>query len=317
MEFIKRVIALVFLLLLPALVNANQNHEKKTINIITNNWTSQIVLSQVTGEIFKHMGYPVKYLPSSTSDQWGALSHGLGDVQVEVWEGTMAGMFNRMVKEGQIVNAGPHSATTREEWWYPDYVEEICPGLPDWRALKECSSQFQTEFSAPFGTYFSGPWEKPDAARIRALVLDFKVKILKDGDELWRVLEAADKIKKPVILFNWTPNWVESVYAGKFVEFPDYEPDCETNPSWGLNEAFTHDCGNPKGGWLKKAASNQFADSNSCAFRSLRLINFTNRQIATAAALVDVDEMSYQEAAEAWIKANPQVLKDWVPKDCR
>jgi glycine betaine/proline transport system substrate-binding protein len=316
LKFIKRAAIMAGCFLLTSLVCSAQSEPKKGIKVITNNWTSQIVLSRVTGEVFKRMGYPVKYLPSSISDQWGALSHGVGDVQVEVWEGTMADMFNRMVKDQRIVDAGAHSAVTREEWWYPDYVEEVCPGLPDWQALKECSSKFQTDFSAPFGTYYSGPWEKPDAARIRALVLDFKVKVLKNGDELWEVLKAADKIKKPVILFNWTPNWVESVYAGKFVEFPDYEPDCETNPSWGLNKAFTHDCGNPKGGWLKKAASNQFADSNSCAFRSLKLINFTNLQIASAAALVDVEEMDYQQAAEAWIKANPEVLKDWIPKGC-
>ncbi len=28
------------------------------------------------------------------------------------------------------------------------------------------------------------------------------------------------KKKEPIVLFNWTPNWVEAKYEGKFIEFP-------------------------------------------------------------------------------------------------
>ena len=55
-----------------------------------NNWTSQIVLSHITGNIFQHLGYEVEYIPTSTSDQWGALAYGTAHVQVEIWQGTMA-----------------------------------------------------------------------------------------------------------------------------------------------------------------------------------------------------------------------------------
>lgn len=289
---------------------------KKPIRIITNNWTSQIVLANVTGEMFRTMGYPIEYLSVSTAEQWGALAHGVAHVQVEVWEGTMSDMFNRMVTEGGIVDVGTHRATTREEWWYPQYVEKLCPGLPDWKALKSCAQIFSTPDSGSKGVYYAGPWEKPDEARIRALGLNFKVHVLSKGDDLWVQLKQAYDQKKPIVLFNWTPNWVESRYAGDFVEFPTYSPECETNPNWGVSKRYLFDCGNPKGGWLKKAAWSGMEKTRGCAFQALQNINFDNNQIASAAALVDVDKLDYEAAAQHWLKQNELLWRSWIPVGC-
>ena len=29
-----------------------------------------------------------------------------------------------------------------EEWWYPTYMKEKCPGLPNWEALNDCAEAF-------------------------------------------------------------------------------------------------------------------------------------------------------------------------------
>ena len=309
-------LAICFLFLTSPGFSSPLDNNNKPIRIITNNWTSQLVLSQVTGRIFQRMGYQVEYIPIPTADQWGALAHGFAHVQVEVWQGTMSEMFNRMIREGRIVNAGTHDAKTREEWWYPKYVEDVCPGLPDWKALNNCAKKFETPFSTPLGTYFSGPWEKPDPARVRALGLDFKVKILSKGDDLWIELEKAAKNKRPIVLFNWTPNWVESIYEGAFIEFPNYEPECETDPNWGINPNFAHDCGNPKGGWLRKAAWVKMESIWPCAYQTLKNINFTNLQIATASSLVDVKKQTIKEAANNWLVNNEQLWRKWIPNSC-
>ena len=164
--------------------------------------------------------------------------------------------------------------------------------------------------------YYAGPWEKPDEARIRALGLNFNVHVLPNGDDLWVQLEQAYKQKKPIVLFNWTPNWVESRYTGRFVEFPAYSPECETNPNWGVSKSYLHDCGNPKGGWLKKAAWSGMEKTRRCAFQTLQNINFDNKQISSAAALVDVDKLSYEAAAQHWLNQNEALWKSWIPKGC-
>lgn len=292
------------------------SQSQESIKIITNNWTSQIVLSYITGNIFQAQGATVEYIPSSVSNQWGALAHGAAHIQVEVWEGTMSDQFNRLVSAGTIIDAGSHNATTLEDWWYPKYVEALCPGLPDWRALKACAAIFQRPDSQGKGVYFAGPWEKPDEARIRALGLDLQVRVLSQGDDLWVELKKAYETQTPIILFNWTPNWVESRYEGDFVEFPQYEPACETDPSWGINPQFIHDCGNPIGGWLKKASAVSVTQDYPCAFSTLKNISLNNQQIAVIAALVDVDKLSFQAAADQWMQNNTALWQSWIPQEC-
>lgn len=292
------------------------------IKIITNNWSSQIVLSHITGFIFQQLGYGVQYIPTSISDQWGALAYGAAHVQVEVWEGTMAEIFERHIKAGSILDAGTHDATTREDWWYPEYIEKDCPGLPSWQALKDCASIFSLPDATndgdnkAKGIYYAGPWEKPDEARIRALNLDFEVIQLASSDALWVELNKAIKNKQPIVLFNWSPNWVNSRIPGSFVEFPDYKLACEQDPSWGINKSFLHDCGNPKGGWLKKASWKGMEKEFPCAFNILKNLNFNNQQLSDITALVDVDNLSYEKAAQQWLSENQQTWSNWIPQEC-
>lgn len=299
-----------------ALISVTVGSWSEPIKIITNNWSSQIVLSHVMGELFKKQGYSVEYLESPIAEQWGALSHGIAHVQVEVWEGTMATEFDRLVEIGRITDMGLHKAKTREDWWYPEYVEASCPGLPDWKALKKCATHFSQD-NPDKGLYLSGPWEKPDEARIRALQIDFEVKMLASGDQLNEALKKAVKNKQPIVLFNWTPNWVESRIKGKFVEFPDYAPECETDPNWGVNKDFLYDCGNPKGGWLKKAAWSGLATQWPCAGKLLKAFSLNSQQIASAAALVDIDELPYAAAAQAWLAQYQTLWQGWIDESCQ
>jgi glycine betaine/proline transport system substrate-binding protein len=285
------------------------------IKVVLNNWTSQLVLAHVSGRLLAKLGYSVAYEPAHTQLQYSAMGNGDMHFQVEVWEGTMAVAFGSQVARGRMVDAGSHDAITREDWWYPVYVEEICPGLPDWTALNACAAKLATAETAPKGRYLAGPtdWEKPDRERVAALGLNIEVVNAGDGLELRRELEAASSQGNPIILFNWSPNWVEAKYPGRFVEFPDHDPDCEADPGWGSNPELTYDCGNPKRGWLKKGVWAGFEAKWPCAFELIRRINFTNEQIAEAAAKVDVEDLEPEAAAEQWLAENEGVWKSWIP----
>jgi glycine betaine/proline transport system substrate-binding protein len=284
--------------------------------IIVNDWTSQVVLSHVLRKLYERAGIESQFKSLKTAEQWGFLSRGRAHIQIEVWEGTMATMLNRLVASGNVVEAGTHDATTREEWWYPLYVEELCPGLPNWEALKNCSHLFTTPTSGTKGRYLGGPWEKPDKARVRALDLNFKVERANEGDDLWVELEKSYSKKEPIILFNWTPNWVESKYEGRFVEFPEHHPKCETDASWGVSKKWKYDCGNPKQGWLKKLAWKPVKEKWPCAFSILQNFNLSNKMIADASAYVDVQGMSPERAASAWMRDNADIWRKWIPTHC-
>ena len=113
-------------------------------------------------------------------------------------------------------------------------------------------------------------------------------------------------------MFNWTPNFAEAVWPGEFVEFPEWEVGCDTDPTKGPNKTALYDCGNPATGYLKKAAWDGMKDKWPSAYATLTKISFTNPQIAEMAKMVDIDEMEPEDAAAAWLDANKDVWHGWT-----
>lgn len=296
---------------------ATPPESKEPIKMIINDWMSQILLAYITGQVYGKMGYQVVYAQSPSLDQWGAIGRGGMHVQVEVWEGTMSDKLRRLLDRGKVVDAGNHQATSREDWWYPNYVKELCPGLPDWRALNDCKTLFAAGKNQPQGIYYTGPWEKHDLDRVHALGLEYRVVTLDDVKQLFATLRAAYDRKQPIMIYNWTPNWILTQIKGEFVEFPEYEPACTTDPAWGTNKERLYDCGNPKQGWLKKIAWAGMPDKWPCAYQTLEKISFTGRMIAELSRRVLVDGLSHEQAARAWVTENEAVWRDWIPPHCR
>ncbi len=284
------------------------------IVIATHNWSSQIVMTYAVGQIFETMGNNVEFV--STDSQAVYESIRLGDVslELEVWEGAFGVAFNEALEKGGIHDAGDHNAVTREEWWYPIWTKESCPGLPSWEALNECASLFATPETGDKGRFLGGPvdWLKHDAERVEALGMDFVVVNAGSAAALWAEVASAEKTGRPVVLFNWTPNFVEAVWPGEFVEFPTYFEGCKDDASLGPNPDMTYDCGNPPDGYLKKAAWDGMPEKWPNAYEVLTRISFTNPQIAEMAKLVDVDEMEPEDAATAWLEANEDVWRPWL-----
>jgi glycine betaine/proline transport system substrate-binding protein len=284
------------------------------IVIPIHNWSSQIVMSHVVGQIFESMGNNVEYV--STDSQSVYESVRLGDValELEVWEGAFGASFRAALEKGGLHDAGDHNAVTREDWWYPMWTKEACPGLPDWQALNDCAAAFATPETGDAGRFLGGPvdWLKHDQERVDGLGMNFKVVNAGSAAALWAEIGAAEKTKKPIVLFNWTPNFAEAVWPGEFVEFPEWVDGCDKDPAVGPNPDKTYDCGNPANGYLKKAAWDGMKDKWPDAYEMLTKISFTNPQIAEMAKLVDIDEMEPEEAAALWLEENGDVWKVWI-----
>lgn len=276
------------------------------IIIVQNNWTSQLVLSTVVGKVLEGMGYTVEFAPSDSQLQFKAIADGDMHFQVEAWEGSMKSAFEKARDEDGMVDAGTHSAVTREEWWVPQYVVDKCPGLPDWKALDKCASIFATAETAPMGRFVGPPadWGKNYAERVGALKMNFKAINVGQAATLWAELDAAVAKKEPIVLFNWTPNFIEAKTPGMFVDFPDPAKvaECKDEPNL---------CGAPRSGWLKKAAWSGLAEKYPAAWGVMQKVNFDNSQIAAASLLVDVDGMTTEEAADKWIADNQDVIASW------
>ena len=283
------------------------------IIIVQTNWTSQLVLSYVVGNALAELGYEVEYSPSDSQLQFTAIANGDMHFQVEAWEGSMKSAYEKALTEG-LVDAGAHDAVTREEWWIPNYVLETCPEATSWEGLNACADQFATAETKPKGRFVGPPadWGKNYADRVIALEMDFEAINVGQAATLWAELQSAYDRKEPIVLFNWTPNFIESKFEGSFVDFPEPTEACFEDASWGPNPNATGDCGAPRGGWLKKGAWEGMADTWPKAWDVLQKVNFSNAQIAAAALMVDVDGLSPEEAAEKWAEDNAAVVASWV-----
>lgn len=287
---------------------------KDPIIIPIHNWSSQIVMSNVVGQIFKENGNNVEYVSTDSQTVYEAVRLGDVSLELEVWEGAFGVSFNEALKKGGLHDAGDHEAVTREDWWYPLWTKKHCPGLPDWKALNKCAQVFATPETGNKGRFLGGPvdWLKNDDKRAKALGLDFVVVNAGSAGAIWAELKAAEKTKKPIIVFNWTPNFAEAVWPGEFVEFPVYFDGCFDDASKGINPNATYDCGNPPHGYLKKTAWDGMKKKWPSAYKVLRKISFTNPQIAEMAKLVDIDDLEPEDAASAWLKKNKKTWQSWL-----
>lgn len=281
-----------------------------------NDWASQKLLSKIVGAKIKQLGYHVEYLPISSVLQLGALRKGLVHLQVEVWQSHDDGEIMQAINRGYIDDLGLHSAKGREDWWYPEYVEDLCPGLPNWEALKACSSLFIQENSGNKGVFISGPWNYRDADLIHALELNFTIKRLQNAEQIWSALQRAEKEKQPIVLLNWTPNWLDVRINGRFVEFPSFEKACEEDPKWGINKHMTHDCGNPPITYIKKVAWPGLKQQWPCLYQFAQKIDFTTAMISEASALFGQEKRSEEEAIRLWLSKYGEQSKSWLDFYC-
>ena len=284
------------------------------IIIPLHNWSSQLVMSNVLGQMYESMGLNVEYVTTDSQAVYESVRLGDVTLELEVWEGAFGASYRAALAKGGMVDAGEHDVSTREDWWYPSWTKEACPGLPSWEALNDCAALFKTAESGDKGMYLDGPvdWLKHGKERVEALDMDFVVVNAGSAAALWAHIGAAEADKKPIVVFNWTPNFAEAVWPGEFVEFPEWEAGCDSDPSVGPNPNAAHDCGNPVGGYLRKVAHHDMTNKWPTAYCVLSNMSFNNAQVAEMAKLVDTDELEPEDAAAEYIEANKGLIQPWI-----
>ena len=284
---------------------------KEPIVIPTHNWSSQVVMAYVIGGIFESMGNNVEYVPADSQAVYEAIRNGDVTISHEVWQSTFGKSFYNAMAKGGVIDAGTHDAMTLEEMGVPQWVvdKNLCPGLPNWEALKDCPEVFATPDSGGKGRWLEGPqsWHgnlMPERIEALGLADKYVVKFAGGADALWAELAAAKKEGRGTIIFNWTPNFTDAD-GFAFIEFPPYYDGCRKS------DGGDGKCGSPKG-WLKKAANYKFPKTHPNAYMAFSRMSFTTPQIGAMASLVDIDKMSHQDAAKKWLKDNEDVWKPFT-----
>ena len=297
--------------LLSATVVAKAEDSTAPIVIPTHNWTSQIVMAHVIGGMFESMGSNVEYVSADSQAVYESIRNGDVTISHEVWQSTFGASFYNAMAAGGVIDAGTHEALTLEEMGVPTWVvdEGLCPGLPNWEALKDCYANFTTPDSEGKGRWLEGPqsWHQelmPDRLEALGLSDNWVVKFAGGADALWAELASAKKEGRGTVIFNWTPNFTDAD-GFTFIEFPPYFEGCRKA------DGGDGSCGSPKG-WLKKAANYKFPKTHPAAYTAYSKLSFSAAQIGQMAALVDVDGMDHADAGTKWLADNEDVWKGWT-----
>jgi len=283
------------------------------IKLTINDWTGQYVTTHIMGEVLQRAGYNVQYVQADYIGQFAGLQTGDLDVAMEIWATTGKDAMDASLATGKTENLGPTGMQAREEWWYPMYMKERCPGLPDWKALNACAKEFSTPETAPRGRYLGGPvtWGGYDDERVQALGMNFEVVHAGTDAALFAELDSAIQRKAPILLWIYTPHWAPIKYKGEWVEFPPYEPACYTDPSWGINPNMAYDCGKPRGD-IWKVAWKGLKDKWPGAYKAVENFKVNNQEMGQMISDIDLDGKKLDDVVNAWMDANQARWKAWI-----
>ena len=283
------------------------------IKLTTHDWTGQIVTTTIMGEGLKKAGYNVEYVQADYIAQFAGLKTGDLHVAMEIWETTGRDAMDEAFATGKVVNMGETGMEAIEEWWYPAYMEEVWPGLPDWKALNDCAQEFSTPETAPLGRYLGGPvtWGGYDDERVEALGMDFEVVHAGTDAALFAELESAYQRKAPIVLWLYSPHWAPAKYKGSFVKFPAYTPECYSDPSWGSNKDAAYDCGKPTGP-IWKVSWEGVEKKWPGAAKAIKAFKVDNAAMGDMVGKVDLDGAKIEDVVAEWLKANEAAWSTWI-----
>jgi len=271
------------------------------------------VTTHIMGEVLKKAGYNIEYVQADYIAQFAGLESGDLHVAMEMWETTGKDAMEASLKTGKTVDLGETGMDAKEEWWYPLYMKEKCPGLPDWKALNQCAEAFSIPETAPKGRYLGGPvtWGGYDDERVEALELDYEVVHAGTDAALFAELESAYQRKAPILLWVYAPHWAVAKYKGEWVEFPTYTDACYSDPKWGSNKNMAYDCGKPFG-WIKKVGWKGGESKWPGAYKAIRNFKVDNAEMGDMIGRIDLDGSKLEKVVAGWMKSNQSRWKAWI-----
>lgn len=277
------------------------------IKLAINEWTGQHVTTHIIGEVLERAGYKVEYTTAGYFNMYQPMGEGEIHAALEVWSSNVVDQFYEEEKAGRVVDVSDLGLAAREGFAYPKHVEDICPGLPAWEALKDCASEFATPETLPKGRLLDYPadWGTPGKDRIvEGLQLPFKAVPAGSEGALISELRAATEKKSPLLMTFWQPHWAVGRYDVKFVELPKPEEACYEDPSWGTNPGNTHDCDFLPTRIFKVAWSG-FKDKWPAAYEIIKEFKLTVEEQQPLMGKVDVDGQPVEKVAQEWVESNP------------
>jgi glycine betaine/proline transport system substrate-binding protein len=285
-----------------------------TVTLNEQAWSGSTANTYVAKYVLEHyLGCKVNITQIAEIPVYEAMAKGKVDAVLEDWQ-HVAQYKQYVHKQKSVVLVGSNGLTGHIGWYIPKYLLKQYPAFKTWKGLKGHESVFASP-EAPQGMFLGGDpsYEQKDVQLIEALGLDLKhVTVGAEPAEVARFTQLI-KQHKPVIMYWWTPQYLNAQLNLVEVKLPKRFKGCQDDATAG---------GNPKqyacaysSYPLEKLLSKKFATSGSPAVAVLKRWKWpSNNAQNLVAKWIAGDHMDPQKAAEKWVKANMSTVKKWLGK---
>jgi len=261
----------------------------------------------------KKLGCKVELKAIAEIPVFQAMASGQVDAVLEDWQHVKQ-YAQFVAKQKSVVMGGSNGVSGHIGWFIPDYLMKQYPQFKTWAGLKGKESIFKSPESGSKGMFLGGDpgYKQKDKELIEGLGLNLA--FVSVGAEAAQVARWTGlvKQKKPILLYWYTPQFLNVQYKLVEVKLPPRFKGCQDDASAG-GSASQYRCAygfDP----LNKLFSKKFASSGSPAYTMLKKFSWTNDDQNLVATWIAADHMNADKAAEKWVKANPAKVNAWLAK---
>jgi glycine betaine/proline transport system substrate-binding protein len=194
------------------------------IKIAINEWTGQNLTAHIAGKLLEKLGYKVEYVTAGTLPQFTGIASGSLSLSPEVWPSNLGDVYPKAKAEGKLEEIGELGLQTRDGWIYTLDTKAVCPGLPDWTALKNpsCVQALATPETFPNGRLLDYPadWGSASAPELKNADIPFTTVPAGSEGSLIAELQAATAAHKPLLMRFWAPHWVLAEVPVEWLKMP-------------------------------------------------------------------------------------------------
>lgn len=265
-------------------------------------WTGAHISTHVAGQILEQMGYDVEYVTAGNFPQFSGLSDGALSASVEVWLNNVGDIYPKALEAGDIKNIGLLGLETKEGWVYPKFMEQVCPGLPDWTALEEpaCIQALMTPETAPNARFLDYPADWGSRAATILADNDMPYTAVPAGSEgaLVAELQSAAAAQTPLVMMFWAPHWALAETEVGWVDMPPCKEEsnehCITPPD------------------VAKIAWSGLEGKWPAAYKFLEAFQMNAEDQQKMMLRIDRDGEDLDKVVAEWVEANKAVWQPWV-----
>jgi glycine betaine/proline transport system substrate-binding protein len=289
--------------------------DDNVIRLIENNWSASSLNVNVAKIILEEeFDYEVEIIALDENAQWAAIAAGEADASLEVWPSGHAENVAQYIDDLEVIeNAGLLGVIGKISWFVPTYVVEEYPELATYEGFldDDLAAIFTTAETGDKGR-FLGPapgWVQYDAEIIENLDMNLEVVFAGSEEAILAELSSAYAREEPIVFYFYTPHSVFAEYDLTAVALPQYTEECYEGVADGDSSGVA--CDYPADELFKIVASD-LSERAPEAYNLLRNFSYTAEDQIGMIAQVELEGLSFEEAAQEWVDENEDIWMKWL-----